>query len=133
MIDSRALSALPPAVRRPNYDRANVKAGIAHLSVGNFHRAHQAVYLDRVLERPGQEHWGIVGIGLIDSEGERAKAKALQGQDGLYSLSEFPPEGAPAVALIGSIVEYLHAPADPEAVLRRLSDPAIRIVTMTVT
>ena len=133
MLDPSKLNALPSSVERPPYDRSKVTAGIAHLSVGNFHRAHQAVYLDRALALPGQEGWGILGIGLMDVEGERAKAAALQGQKGLYSLSAYPPEGTPEVSVIGSIVEYLHAPADPEAVLKRLEDPAIRIVSLTVT
>jgi len=133
MIDSSTLSSLPASVRRPSYDRAAVTAGIAHLSVGNFHRAHQAVYVDRVLALPGHAGWGILGIGLMDAESERAKAAALQGQGGLYSLVDYPPEGEPTVSVIGSIVDYLHAPADPEAALRRLADPAIRILTLTVT
>lgn len=133
MIETSTLSTVPASVAKPAYDRSKVKAGIAHLSVGNFHRAHQAVYMDQVLALPGQEGWGILGIGLMDVEGERAKAKALQGQGGLYSLSVYPPEGEPTVSIIGSIVEYLHAPSDPEAVLKRLADPAIRIVTLTVT
>ncbi len=124
---------LPVSMARPAYDRATVKAGIAHLSVGNFHRAHQAVYTDDVLALPGQEGWGILGIGLIDSEAERAKAKALQGQGGLYSLTIYPPTGEAQTRVVGSIVDYLHAPADIEAVLTRLADPAIRIVTLTIT
>ena len=133
MIDSTALGSLPASVARPAYDRSPVKAGIVHLSVGNFHRAHQAVYIDQCLAMGGQDEWGIVGIGLIDSEGERAKAKALKAQKGLYTLSVYPPEGEPSVSVIGSIVDYLHAPDDPEAALARLVDPAIRILTMTVT
>ena len=115
------------------YDRSCVTAGIAHLSVGNFHRAHQAYYADRYLALPQHEGWGILGIGLLDVPSERTKAQALQAQDSLYSLTIYPPEGAPEVSVIGSIVEYRHAPEDPEAVLQRLADPAIRIVTMTIT
>lgn len=133
MIDSSNLAAVPAGIEKPTYDRSKVRAGIAHLSVGNFHRAHQAVYLDRCLALGGQDEWGIVGIGLMNVESERAKAKALQGQKGLYSLTDYPPEGQPTVSIIGSIVDYLHAPDDPEAVLAKLSDPAIRIVTLTVT
>ena len=133
VITPSSLASLSGDIARPSYDRATVTAGIAHLSVGNFHRAHQAVYTDRVLAQGGHEAWGIVGIGLIDSEGERAKAAALQQQDGLYSLTEYPPEGAPRTLVVGAIVDYLHAPSDMEAVLRRLCDPAIRIVTMTIT
>lgn len=127
------LTALPERVGRPGYERGRVTAGIAHLSVGNFHRAHQAVYLDQCLERAGQESWGIVGIGIIDSPAERAKAASLQRQDGLYTLSVFPPAGEPVSRVIGSIVDYMFAPDDPAAVLERLSDPAIRIVSLTIT
>ena len=115
------------------YDRSRVTAGIAHMSVGNFHRAHQACYVEQILALSGHEHWGILGIGLLDVPSERAKADALRRQSGLYSLTAYPPEGTPKVSVIGSIVDYLHAPNEPEAVLRRLADPAIRIVTMTVT
>lgn len=59
--------AAPPGVGRQTYDRAAVTAGIAHLGVGNFHRAHQAWYVDRLLAEPGAETWGILGIGLVDS------------------------------------------------------------------
>ncbi len=129
----RTLGELPASVIGPAYDRATITAGIAHLSVGNFHRAHQAVYLDRLLGRADQRGWGILGIGLIDDARERAKAEALRDQAGLYTLAECPPDGAPTIRVIGSLIDYLHAPADPEAVLARLADPAIRIVTMTVT
>ena len=133
MIDSSNLAAIPAGVAKPAYDRSQVKPGIAHLSVGNFHRAHQAVYIDKCLALGGQDDWGIVGIGLMDVESERAKAKALKGQNGLYSLTDYPPEGAPTVSIIGSIVRYLHAPDEPDAVLAALSDPSIRIATLTVT
>lgn len=133
MIDAAALSSLPDTIARPRYDRTRVTGGIAHLSVGNFHRAHQAVYTDDVLALPGHEAWGILGIGLIDSEAERAKAKAMEGQGGLYSLTLYPPEGEPETRIVGSIVDYLHAPTDVEAVLKRLAEPAIRIVTLTIT
>ena len=133
MIDSSNLAAVPAGIDKPAYDRSKIRPGIAHLSVGNFHRAHQAVYVDKCLALGGHDDWGIVGIGLMDVESEKAKAKALQGQKGLYSLTDYPPEGKPTVSIIGSIVAYLHAPDDPDAVLTLLSDPTIRIVTLTVT
>nr|WP_314542096.1 hypothetical protein [uncultured Massilia sp.] len=48
----------------PRYERRRVTPGIAHIGVGNFHRAHQALYVERCLHLPGHESWGIVGIGL---------------------------------------------------------------------
>lgn len=127
------LGSLPAHIERPGYDRRQVTAGIAHFSVGNFHRAHQAVYLDRALARPEQSGWGICGIGLIDNAPERAKAESFAKQDGLYTLSLFPPRGEPRSMVVGAIVDYLFAPADPAAVLRRLAAPGIRIVSLTIT
>lgn len=132
-LSEASLADLPERVRRPGYDRGRVRAGIVHFSVGNFHRAHQAAYLDRCLALPGQEGWGICGVGLIDDAAERAKASGMAEQDGLYTLTLFPPRGEPTSSVIGAIVEYLFAPADPAAVLARLRDPAIRIVSMTIT
>src|SRR5947209_13156199 len=113
-LSGASLAGLPGRVRRPGYDR--VRAGIAHFSVGNFHRAHQAAYVDRCLALPGQEGWGICGVGLIDNTPERAKAEGMAEQDGLYTLSLFPPRGEPTSGVVGAIVEYLFAPADPAAV-----------------
>ena len=132
------MSDVSPAAAKPltppkSYDRDKVTAGIVHLSVGNFHRAHQAVYVDQCLALPGQEGWGILGVGLMNTEGERQKARALQSQEGLYSLTIYPPEGAPSMSVIGSIVGYLHAPDNPESVLTHMADPAIKLVTLTVT
>ncbi len=135
MIALRAtnLSGLPGQVERPRYDRGLVRAGIVHFSVGNFHRAHQAVYVDRCLALPDHAGWGICGVGLIDSPAERAKAEGLTAQDGLYTLSLFPPGGEPSSSVVGAIVDYLFAPGDPGAVLAKLCEPAIRIVSLTVT
>ncbi|GJG87526.1 mannitol dehydrogenase [Gemmatimonadetes bacterium T265] len=130
---SNATLAGVRGVRVPDYDRTRVTAGIAHVGVGNFHRVHEAVYVDDCLHRPGHEGWGIVGIGLMDDAQSRAKAAAFPAQDGLYTVTSFAPDGARATRVIGAMVEYLHAPSDPEAVLVRLTDPAIRVVSLTVT
>jgi mannitol-1-phosphate/altronate dehydrogenase len=127
------LGSLPAGIGWAGYDRSRVTAGIVHFSVGNFHRAHQANYIDRLIAAGGHDDWGICGIGLMDDPRERAKAAAFPRQDGLYTLTECPPAAAPEVRVIGSIVEYLFAPDDPAAVLAKLCDPAIRIVTMTLT
>jgi mannitol 2-dehydrogenase len=132
-LSARTLSALPGKVMIPGYDRAKVRAGIAHIGVGNFHRAHQALYIDRCLHLDGQEDWGIFGIGIRDGADARQKALALQHQDTLYTLTEYAPDGSTSVRVIGSIVDYLHAPENPEKALALLSDPAIRIVSLTIT
>lgn len=116
----------------PAYDRTAVTPGIVHFGVGAFHRAHQAMYLDRLLAAdPAAKEWGICGVGVRPADS--AMRDALVPQDGLFTLTLKHPNGDTETAVIGSIVEYLFAPDDPEAVLERLSDPATRIVSLTVT
>jgi mannitol 2-dehydrogenase len=128
-----SLAKLRPEIAKPGYDRSRLRAGIAHIGVGNFHRTHQAVYVERCLHRPGQEAWGIVGIGLGDGPAARAKAEAFRRQDGLYTVTEFSPNGHAVTRVIGAMIDYLHAPTDPEAVIARLASPELKIVTLTVT
>ena len=115
----------------PDYDRGAVSAGIVHFGVGGFHRAHQAMYLDRLLAAGGGGRWGICGVGVLESD--RAIGAALAAQDCLYTLVEKHSDGTYDARVIGSIVEYLHAPQSPEAVIARLADPATEMVTLTIT
>lgn len=125
-----------PEVNAPRYDRSRVTAGIAHIGVGNFHRVHQGIYIDDLLAaRDDHQHWGIVGIGLrnLDSSRTKARAYAYRTQDGLYTATLFTEEGERHSRLVGSMVDYLYGPDEPAAVVRRLRDPAIRIVSLTIT
>jgi mannitol 2-dehydrogenase len=111
------------------YERANLKCGILHMSVGGFHRAHMALYVDELMRRQPQD-WLIAGTGLLDAD--RANLQALAAQDHRYTLVE--RSGAEdRLKFIGSIKETLHAPSDPARLLKRLQDPAIRIVSLTLT
>ncbi|MBO0842639.1 MAG: mannitol dehydrogenase family protein, partial [Nocardioides sp.] len=112
------------------YDRSGITPGIVHLGVGGFHRAHQARYVDDLLAA-GARDWGIVGVGLLPQDVRMRDA--LQAQDCLYTLVEKAADGAWHARVVGSIIDYLFAPADPEAVLGVLTDPAIRIVSLTIT
>lgn len=132
-LNTTTLADLHPPVERFHYDRGAVSPGVVHLSVGNFHRAHQAWYFDRLLGSPGHESWGICGVGLIDDETERLKLDAFPAQDDLYILTQYAPDGAVTHRVIGSIVGYLFAPDDPEAVLARMAAPETRLVSMTIT
>lgn len=111
----------------PAYDRRALQAGVIHLGVGAFHRAHQAVYLDRVLSA-GDLRWGVVGASLRSFD----TRDALAPQDGLYTLAVQGPEGE-RLQVVGAIKSLLVAPEDPAALLNRMADPAVRIVTLTVT
>src|SRR3954449_9625483 len=125
------LASLDPQVATPAYDRPQVRVGIVHLGVGGFHRAHEAMYLDRLMNAGLASDWGICGVGVLPSD--RPMAEALAAQDHLYTLVVKHPDGTLEPRVVGSIVDYLFAPDDPEAVLDRLADPATRIVTLTVT
>jgi mannitol 2-dehydrogenase len=129
---SRAtLGSLPAAIVRPRYDPAKIRAGIVHLGFGGFHRAHMARYTHDLMERdPGAAQWGIVGIGLMPAD-IRVR-EALAPQDGLYALVE-RQDGDETASVIGSIREVIFAGETSRAVLEAIDDPAIRIVSLTVT
>ncbi|HLZ65823.1 MAG TPA: mannitol dehydrogenase family protein [Aliidongia sp.] len=126
-LGSATLPGARAGVRRPGYDRARLAPGVVHLGIGNFHRAHQAVYLEDLVERTGLG-LGIVGVSL-KSPGMRDK---LMPQDGLYTL--LVRDGAEVSArILGIIGRMLVGPEDPAAVVRQIADPATRLVTLTVT
>ncbi|SKC59412.1 mannitol dehydrogenase family protein [Krasilnikoviella flava] len=128
-VASLAGGDLPLAV--PEYDRTRLRAGIVHLGVGGFHRAHQAMYLDRLMNAGKALDWAICGVGVLPHDARMRDA--LMSQDGLYTLVLKHPDGTLEGRVIGSIVEFLLAPDDPEAVLERMASPEIRIVSLTVT
>ncbi|GAA4344900.1 mannitol dehydrogenase family protein [Angustibacter luteus] len=129
-LDAAGLSDIAGGVPVPAYDRDAVAAGIVHFGVGAFHRAHQAMYVDRLLSN-GQSHWGICGVGVL--AGDRTIADVLDEQDGLYTLLTVSPDGVTDARVIGSHVAHLHAPDDRQAVVDRLADPATHIVSLTIT
>ncbi len=130
-LSSRTLPLLSASVATPGYDRGQVRAGIVHLGVGGFHRSHQAMYLDRLMEQGRALDWGICGVGVLP--GDRRMAEVMAAQDCLYTLVVTHPDGFLDARVIGSMVEYLLAPDGPETVVERMTDPAIRIVSLTVT
>ncbi|MEV6982443.1 mannitol dehydrogenase family protein [Sphaerisporangium sp. NPDC051017] len=125
------VAASHPEVELPGYDRASVRAGIVHFGVGGFHRAHQAVVVDELLKEGSGQEWGIVGVGVLP--GDVAMRDALSAQDGLYTLVRKHPDGRVDARVIGSIIDYLFAPDDPERVIELLADPGVRIVSLTIT
>ena len=115
----------------PSYDRSQVKVGIVHFGVGGFHRAHQAMYLDRLMEQGKALDWGICGVGVMPFD--LKMKEAMQSQDCLYTLVLKASDGTWDPRIVGSIVQYLYAPDDPEAVIEKMADPSTRIVSLTIT
>jgi mannitol 2-dehydrogenase len=116
-------------VPTPSYDRSQVKAGVVHFGVGGFHRAHQAMYLDRLLNEG--KGYGICGVGVMPAD--RRMRDALAAQDHLYTLVVKHADGTFEPRVIGSIVDYLYAPDDPEQVIEKLAHEDTKIVSLTVT
>lgn len=125
------LPDIPAEVATPRYDRATISAGIVHFGVGNFHRSHQALYLDDLMNSGHATDWGICGVGVLPNDARMRDV--LEAQSYLYTLTLKHPDGRLEPRVVGSMVDYLFAPDDPEAVVHKLADPATRIVSLTVT
>ncbi len=115
----------------PTYDRAAVTPGIVHIGVGGFHRAHQAMYVDRLLSDGAAMDWGIHGVGLLPSD--RRMRDVMRAQDCLYTVVVKHPDRTLEPRVIGSIVRYAYAPDDPDAVIEAMAAESTRIVSLTVT
>src|SRR4028118_2108066 len=90
-LSKATLPRLPQDVARPSYNRDDVTVGVVHLGVGGFHRAHQAMYLDRLMYDGKALDWGICGVGVLPTDSRMADA--MQAQDGLYTLVVKHPDG----------------------------------------
>ncbi|MDT0681887.1 mannitol dehydrogenase family protein [Roseicyclus sp. F158] len=123
------LGTLPEGVARPSYDREDLSPGILHFGVGNFHRAHQAVYLDRLFRAGEGRDWAIVGAGVMP--GDAAARTTLAAQDFLTTVVEQSAETSEA-RVTGAMIDYLD-PGDVGAIVAKLTDPAIRIASLTIT
>ena len=125
-LSQSTLANIAKGIAVPAYDRSKVTPGIVHLGIGAFHRAHMAVYVDDLLGT--DPSWGIVGASLRRPDTK----EALEPQDGLYTIAVRDAEGThPRV--IGSILKVMDANSQREELLTLMADPAIRIVSLTVT
>ncbi|WEK05090.1 MAG: mannitol dehydrogenase family protein [Candidatus Devosia phytovorans] len=113
----------------PAYDRNALKAGIVHFGVGNFHRAHQAVYLDDLFATGSDHDWALIGAGVRDAD--EAMRQKLKAQDWLTTVVEQEADSS-AARITGGMIDYLK-PGDTAAIIEQLADPAIRIVSLTIT
>lgn len=112
------------------YDRSRLTPGIVHIGLGNFHRAHQAVYLDDLMCRGLAQDWAILGAGV--REGDARMRATLLAQDCLSSVIELAP-GAHVARTIGAMKGFLPVDRGNAPLIAAMTDPAIRIVSLTVT
>ncbi len=122
---------LTKIIEIPTYDRSNVNTGIVHIGIGGFHRSHQAVYCDSLLEQGHDLNWGICGVALLEHDDKIYNT--LKTQDGLYTLIVKELDGSWSPKIIGSITEYLFAPENPKTVIEKIANPTTKIVTLTIT
>jgi mannitol 2-dehydrogenase len=125
------LSSCAERLPVPSYDRSHLTVGVVHFGVGAFHRAHQAMYHDRLLNRGEGLDWAICGVGVMPSD--RRMKEVLDAQDGLYTLVLKHSDGTYEPRIIGAITEYLFAPDATEAVIEKMAAESTRIVSLTVT
>lgn len=123
------LPRLDPAIVRPAYARGDLSPGIVHFGIGNFHRAHQAVYLDALFNMGEEYNWGLIGAGVMPSDA--VMRQELAGQDWLTTVVEQSAEVTKA-RVTGAMINFLPV-GDVATTVAQLSDPAIRIVSLTVT
>lgn len=122
-------AALPrPGVSGPPPGELGRRVGILHLGIGAFHRAHQAVYTEDAAAVTGEQGWGICGV----TQRSAAVADRLAPQDGRYGVLERGPDGV-ALRVVGQVTQVLYPARDEAELSARFTDPALRVVTLTVT
>lgn len=129
-LNNAALDTLPEGVKGLRYDRSKLRPGILHIGLGNFHRAHQAWYLHRLFQQGQDQDWAIIGAG-VRSYDEVQRQKMAE-QDYLSTLVELDPSGTSA-EIVGSMIDYVPVTPGHAALIERMSQPDIRIVSLTVT
>lgn len=125
----KTLPDLPARVARPSYARDDLSPGIVHFGVGNFHRAHLQVYLDRLMNAGRDLDWAIVGAGVTPYDARMRDA--LAGQDWLSTVVE--QSAAKSEARVTGVMTDFLPPMDGRAIIAGLADPATRIASLTVT
>ena len=129
-LSNAQLGNLPADIGRPTYDRRKITPGIVHIGLGNFHRAHQAWYMQQLFQRGQDLDWAIIGAGVRSYD--EIQRRKLAAQDYLTTLIELDPSGASA-EVVGSMIDYLPVVEGHGPLIERMAQADIRIVTLTVT
>ena len=127
-LNQSSLESLPPNVSVPKYDTKAIRPGIVHIGVGNFHRAHQAVYLDRLFNLGLDHDWGLLGAGVMP--GDANMRQKLESQDWLTTVVDLDEQGLTA-RISGAMVDFIDT--KPSCIIEALKRPEIRIVSLTIT
>lgn len=130
-LNENNLESIQSTVLKPNYIRSNLSAGILHIGVGNFHRAHLSWYLHRLMQKDLAKDWAIIGSGITQYDVKMRER--LQAQDFLTTLIELDPEGNQSCEVVGPMIGYVPVEKNNQKLIIAMSDSNIRIVSLTVT
>ena len=129
-LSNATLTQVPDIIKKPTYDRSSLTPGIVHIGLGNFHRAHQSWYLNRLFEMGLDHDWAIIGAGVRPYDA--AMRQKMKAQDYLTTLVELDPSGKSA-EIVGSMIDYVPVEEGNGPLIAKMADPSIRIVALTVT
>ena len=130
-LNNKTLDQINGLTIKPTYDRSQLQAGIVHIGVGNFHRAHLSWYLHRLMQKEMDLDWAIIGSGV--TEYDFSMRKKLLSQDFLTTLIELDPEGNQSCEIVGPMMDYVAVEKNNQSLVQAMSQPNIRIVSLTVT
>ncbi len=130
LLSNESLSELPVGISRPNYDRSSLSPGIVHIGLGNFHRAHQAWYLHRLMQMGEAMDWAVIGAGVRPNDAQMRDR--LLAQNCLTTLIELDPSGQ-SIEVTGSMIDFLPVEQGNASLISKMSEERIRIVGLTVT
>jgi mannitol 2-dehydrogenase len=130
-LNSEALAQINGSTIKPTYDRSQLQAGIVHIGVGNFHRAHLSWYLHRLMQQGMDLDWAIIGSGV--TEYDIPMREKLASQDFLTTLIELDPEGNRSCEIVGPMMDYVAVEKNNQSLIQVMAQPNIRIVSLTVT
>lgn len=129
-LSNASLSQVPEGILVPTYDRTSLTPGIVHIGLGNFHRAHQAWYLHRLMQNGVAHDWAIIGAGV--RAGDAAMRDRLMSQDCLTTLIQLDPAKTSA-EVTGAMIGFVPVAEGNGPLIAQMADPAIRIVALTIT
>ncbi|RNE99513.1 polyol:NADP oxidoreductase [Trypanosoma conorhini] len=137
-LSNKTVDQLPPQVEPLGFDRGGVRPGILHFGVGQFCRGHLMWYVRDILRLSAAEggrynDWGVVGVNVLRERAGRRMQASFRRQDCLYTLTLTSARGRPGHYLMGSMLDYIYAPAEQKRLLQMLVDPRIAILSLTIT
>lgn len=127
-LNNQTLDTLPNQVEIPRYSRESLSPGIIHIGVGNFHRAHQAVYMHKLFNAGVAHDWAIRGAGIKSYDA--AMRDKLKQQDWLTTVVELDDKNLTA-QVTAAMIDFIEN--DAATLIAALSESEIRIVSLTIT